>query len=44
MNRRDMIKLAATQTAMVALPAVVMASSASAESKSAPGDAEERSI
>ena len=36
MNRRDMMKLAATQTAMVALPAVVVAPSARAESKSAP--------
>ena len=36
MNRRDMMKLAATQTAMVALPAVIIAPSARAESKSAP--------
>ena len=36
MNRRDMMKLAATQTAMVALPAVIVAPSARAESKSAP--------
>ena len=34
MNRRDMMKLAATQTAMVALPAVIIAPSARAESKS----------
>ncbi len=35
MNRRDMMKLAATQTAMVALPAVIVAPSARAESKRA---------
>jgi hypothetical protein len=34
MNRRDLMKLAASQTAMVALPAVMVAPSASAESKS----------
>jgi hypothetical protein len=36
MNRRDMMKLAATQTAMVALPAVTVAPSARAESMSSP--------
>jgi hypothetical protein len=36
MNRRDMMKLAATQTAMVALPAVIIAPSARAESKGVP--------
>jgi hypothetical protein len=36
MNRRDMIKLAATQTAMVALPAVIVGPSARAQSKNAP--------
>lgn len=35
MNRRDLLKLAATQTAMVALPAVMVAPAATAESKSA---------
>ena len=36
MNRRDLIKLAASQTAMAALPAAVIAPSASAEAENSP--------
>ena len=36
MNRRDLIKLAASQTAMAALPSAVIASSASAEAENSP--------